>query len=89
MACDILWTYPDFNEEFDIHTDNSVFQLGAVTIQKGKPVSLYGRKLTDAHKRYTVIERELLITIETLKEFITIILSQKLIIYTYHKSYMK
>ena len=46
VARDTLLTYPDFNETFNIYTDASVFQLGAVISQKGKPVSFYSIKLT-------------------------------------------
>ena len=44
-ARDTLLTYPDFNEEFKIHTNASGFRLGSVIIQKGKPITLYSRKL--------------------------------------------
>ena len=40
VACDTLLTYPYFNKAFKIHTDASVFQLGAVIIQKGRPLTL-------------------------------------------------
>ena len=46
LACDILLTYPYFNEILKINTDVSAFQLGAVIIQKGKPIDFYNRKLT-------------------------------------------
>ena len=69
MTRDTLLTYPDFNETFKIHTDASVFQVGSVISQKVKPIALYSRKLTDEQQRYTLIERELLIILETLKEF--------------------
>ena len=39
LAHDTLLTYPDFNETFKIHTDASAFLLGAVIIQKGKPIT--------------------------------------------------
>ena len=35
VECDTLLTYPDFNEEFKIHTDTSAIKLGSVIIQKG------------------------------------------------------
>ena len=54
VARDNLLTYPDFNERFKIHTNSSSFQLGAVIIQKGKPIALCGRKITDYQHRYTV-----------------------------------
>ena len=83
---DTLLNYPSFNETFKIHTDVSAFQLGAVIRHKGKPIDLYSRKLNDSQQRYTLIERELLIILETLKEFRTILLGQKLEIYTNNKT---
>ena len=60
--------------------------LGAVISQKGKPITFYSRKLTDSQKSYTVTEKELLIIVETLKEFRTLLLGQRLRIYTDHKN---
>ena len=34
VALNTLLTYPDFNENFKIHTDASAFQLGGVIIQE-------------------------------------------------------
>ena len=51
---DNLLTYLDFNENFKLHTDASVFQLGAVINQKGKPITFYSRKLTYDQKRHTL-----------------------------------
>ena len=84
MACNTLLTYPDFNETFKIRTDNSAFQLGAVISQKGTPIAFYSRKLTDAQQWYTVTYKELLSIVETLKEFKTILLGEKLRIYIDH-----
>ena len=54
--------------------------------QKGKPIDVYSRKLTDSQQQYTVTEKELLRIVETLKEFRTILLGQKLRICTYRKN---
>ena len=80
MARNTLSTYPDFHETFKVRTDASVFPLGVVIIQKGKPIAFHIRKLTYAQQWYTVTERELISIIETMKEFRTILLGQKLII---------
>ena len=69
VARNTLLSYPNFNETFDIHTDASKLQLGAVISQKGKPVAFYSRKLNPAQVNYTTTERELLSIVETLKEF--------------------
>ena len=67
MARNNLLTYTDFNETFKIHTNTSASKLGAVIIQKGKPIAFYSRKLTNAQHWYTVTERELPSIVETLK----------------------
>ena len=43
----VLLRFPDFQKPFDIHTDASDYQLGAVISQEGKPIVFYCRKLTD------------------------------------------
>ena len=48
VARNTLLTYPDFNETFKIHTDDSLFQLGVVISQKDKPIAFYSIKLTGA-----------------------------------------
>ena len=54
VARDTLLPYSDFNETFNIHTNASAFQLGAVISQKVKPIDFYSRKLTDAQLQYTL-----------------------------------
>ena len=56
VVCDTLLIYPYFNKYFDIHTDASDFQLEAVIIQDGKPLSFYICKLTGLQTQYTVTE---------------------------------
>ena len=67
MPRDTLLTYPVSNENFKIHTDARNFKLGAVILQKGKPIAFYSIKCTEAKQGYTVTERELLSIIETTK----------------------
>jgi hypothetical protein len=86
ISREAMLAYPDFNEEFVIHTDASHSQLGAVISQKGKPIAFYSRKLKPEQTRYTTTERELLSIVETLKEFRNILLGQKIVVYTDHKN---
>jgi hypothetical protein len=81
-----LLSYPDFNQPFEIHTDASNTQLGAVISQNNKPIAFYSRKLQPAQTRYTTTERELLSIVETLKEFKNILLGQQIVVYTDHKN---
>ena len=81
-----MLAYPDFTQRFDLHTDTSDYQLGAVISQKGRPIAFYSRKLTGAQTRYTVTEKELLSIVEVLKAFKNILFGQQLRVYTDHKN---
>ena len=69
VARNTLLDYPDLAKLFEILTNASDIQLGAVIIQEGRPIYLYSRKLTGPQKRYTVIEKLLIIVTKTLKRF--------------------
>ena len=86
IAKETLLAYPDFNKPFQIHTDASHYQLGAVVSQEGKPIAFYSRKLNPAQTRYTAAERELLSIVETLKEYRNILLGQTIEVFTDHKN---
>ena len=86
ISREVMLAYPDFNKPFVIHTDASHSQLGAVISQDNKPIAFYSRKLNPAQTRYTTTERELLSIVETLKEFLTILLGHRIIVHTDHKN---
>ncbi|MGH7974345.1 MAG: RNase H-like domain-containing protein, partial [bacterium] len=54
--------------------------------QESKPIAFYSRKLTPTQQRYTVMERELLSIVETLREYRGILLGFPLTIHTDHKN---
>ena len=80
----MLLSYPNFNKKFDIYTDASHTQLGAVIMQEGKPIDFYSQKLNPAQTCYTTMERELLSIVETLKEFRNILFGQQIEAFTDH-----
>jgi hypothetical protein len=61
--------YPDYSKVFEIYTDTSSKQLGAVITQDNRPIAFLSRKLSDAQRKYSVTKIELLAIVETLKEF--------------------
>ncbi|KAL7501887.1 hypothetical protein ACHAXN_000059, partial [Cyclotella atomus] len=69
IARDVVLAYPDYSKEFEIYTDASSKQLGAVITQGNRPIAFFSRKLTETQQRYSVTEIELLAIVETLKEF--------------------
>ena len=74
--------YPDFLKEFEIYTDGSSHQIGAVITQDNRPLAFFSRKLTKCQKKYSVTEIELLAIVELLKEFKGKLWGQKMKVYT-------
>jgi hypothetical protein len=69
MVANALAAYPNHNKWFNVYTDTSGFQLGACIIQEGRPVAYFSLKLTKSQQNYTMMEKEMLSIIATLKEF--------------------
>ncbi len=69
IAKDVVLAYPDYSKVFEIYTDASSKQLGAVITQDNKPIAFCSWKLSDMQPKYSVTNIELLAIVETLKEF--------------------
>jgi RNase H-like domain found in reverse transcriptase len=74
IACQVLLKYPDFSKPFDIYTDASDYQLGAVLSQDGCPVAFYSCKLNRKQQNCTTMEKELLSVVETAQQYCHILL---------------
>ncbi len=69
IAKGTVLAYPDFLKPFEVYTDASSMQLGAVITQDNRPIAFFSRKLSKTPQKYSVAEIELLAIVETLKEF--------------------
>ncbi len=54
IAKEVALAYPDFRKPFEIYTNASTKQLGAVITQVNRPIAFFGRKLSGVQSKYTV-----------------------------------
>ncbi len=69
IARELVLTYPDCSKVFDIYTNASSNQLGAVITQENWPIAFFSQKLFPTQRKYSVTKLELLPIVKTLKEF--------------------
>jgi len=86
IAKEVVLAYPDFSRPFEIYTDASTKQLGAVITQDNRPIAFFSRKLSATQTKYSVTKIELLAIVETLKEFKGMLWGQSIKVYTDHKN---
>jgi hypothetical protein len=86
IAKETVLAYPDFSKSFEIYTDSSSMQLGAVITQDNRPIVFFSRKLSKTQQKYSVTEIELLIIVEMLKKFKGMLWGQDIKVYTDHKN---
>ncbi len=56
IAKEKVLAYPDFAKPFEIYTDASTTQLGAVIAQDNRPIAIFSRKLSKTQQKYSVTE---------------------------------
>jgi hypothetical protein len=85
----VVLAYPDYSQGFDIYTDSSKFQLGAVITQNNRPLAFFSRKPSPTKQKYSATKLVLQAIVETLKEFKGMLWGQTIIVYTDHKNLMQ
>jgi hypothetical protein len=80
----VVLPYLDYSQVFEIFTDASQTQLGAVITQANRPLAFFRRKLSETQQRYRVTKIELLAIVETLKEFKGMLWGQQVKVFTDH-----
>jgi len=58
---------PNFDKDFEIHSDASDFAIGGVIVQDGKPVAFESKKLSETERRWPTHEKEMWAVIHCLK----------------------
>ncbi|KAG7357555.1 reverse transcriptase RNA-dependent DNA polymerase [Nitzschia inconspicua] len=84
---EVMLSFPNYNERFQLYTDASDLQLGAVLMQGKKTLAFFSKKLNKAQRNYSVGEKEMLSIVEALKEFRTMIYGYPIDIHTDHKNW--
>ena len=82
IAEDAIVSLPQYGKEFIVHTDASDVQIGGIISQSDRILAYFSRKFNKAQSLYPITEKELLAIVETLKAFRTILLGQKITVYT-------
>ncbi len=86
IAKEVVLAYPDFSKPFEIYTDASTMQLGAVITQDNRPIVFFSQKLSKTQSQYSVTEFELLAIVQTQKKFNGMLWGQSIKVYTDHKN---
>lgn len=77
---------PDFQDTFTIETDACQDGIGAVLMQKGKPVAYLSKALGEKHKGLSIYEKEFLALIMAVEKWRHYLERNEFIILTDHKS---
>ncbi len=79
---------PDYSKVFDVFTDVTSKQLGAVITQDDRPIAFFSQKLSNTQCKYSITEIELVAIVETLKEFKVMLWGKNIKVFTDHANLM-
>ncbi len=73
---------PDFDKDFEIHSDASDFAIRGVIVQDGRPVAFESKKLSETERRWPTHEKEMWAVIHCLKTWGHYIGSKDVVVWT-------
>ncbi len=92
IAKEVVLAYPAYPKVFEIYTDASSKQVGAVITQDNRPITFFSWKLSVVQHKYSVTKIELLAIVETLHNLKGMLWGQSikvLNVFTDHKNLMR
>jgi hypothetical protein len=84
IAREVVLAYPDFSKVFEIYTDASRKQLGAVITQENRLIAFFMQKLSTMQCIYRITKIEPLSIVKTLKKFKGMLWGQSIKVCTDH-----
>ncbi|OWZ16093.1 Pol Polyprotein [Phytophthora megakarya] len=84
LAATVRLAFPESGKPFQVYTDASQLQLGAVIMQHQRPLVFWSKKCNSAQSLYPANRLELLSIVLLLREFRSLLLGQELHLFTDH-----
>lgn len=76
---------PDIQQPFEIETDASGYEMGAVSLQKGKPICFHSENFSKAVMNYVTYDKELFALVESFKKWKHYLMGKEIVIHTDHQ----
>jgi hypothetical protein len=76
---------PDLQQPFEIQTDASGYAMGAVLMQRGKPICYHSETFTQAVINYPTYDKELYALVQSVKKWKHYLMGKETIVHTDHQ----
>ena len=81
LSAETLLSYPYWKLQFTVNTDASNKQLGALISKNNKPIALFSRILSKPQHNYATTDKELLVIVQCLHQFLGIIFGYEISVF--------